>query len=204
MGNGNDSKRWCDGLRVLNTLHCALAFRSPWPFDLLISNFTFSSLPRTILRWSVAIKSYQVNLVHSQNWKTQTNLATFAELKNSEELGFVELKLTTARGLQGSKRVHREIRPRCGYWWVWVCLCVGLFGVLRSFWTARCSYKYLFMIIYVWLDFWLMTAEVIPTFDAMRPCYTQCHHWPTARSHSIPSQDPLPSCLAMKASLWMM
>lgn len=71
----------------------------------------------------------QVNFVH----KTQTKLC-----RTSEELGFVELKLTTARGLRGSKLGgHRsEIRPP----WVYLCVGLGCYvafewqGILLCYW----------------------------------------------------------------------
>lgn len=56
--NGNDSKRWCRGLRVLNSLHCALSFSESMAILFIYFTFhIFITAQTTILRWSVAIKS---------------------------------------------------------------------------------------------------------------------------------------------------
>ncbi len=118
MTQNDDVMAW--GFWTLCTVRSL--FRSPWPTDFLISSLAFSSLPRQRSRGD----KLQSSQLCSQNWKVQTNSCC-----TSEELGFVELKLTTARGLQGSKLggYRSEIQPRCVWECECVCVCVCVCGL---------------------------------------------------------------------------
>ena len=172
--NGNDSKRWCRALRVLKLFAlCALFFGVHGHF---IYWFHISHFHHCLDRDLEVVSCNQVNFVH----KTQTKLC-----RTSEELGFVELKLTTARGLRGSKLGgHRsEIRPP------WVYLCVGLGCYVAFEWQG------ILLCYWIW---WQLKSSLLWCHGAMPRSMPPR---PTARSHSIPSQDPLPSWLGNEGEL---